>query len=63
MAKTKCSNGCDLSPDSMVSVFSANILYGAASKNRELFDLGQKEFESYLKNRETSGIGAAARTT
>lgn len=61
MAKTKCSNGCDLSPDSMVSVFSANILYGAASKNRELFDLGQKELESYLKNRETSAIGYKVR--
>ena len=61
IAKTKCSSGCDLSPDSMVSVFSANILYGAASKNRELFELGKKEFEKYLSQRNLSKIGEGIR--
>ena len=61
MAKTKCSGSCDLSPDSMVSVFSANILYGAASKNRELFELGKKEFKQYLSQRNVSKVGEGIR--
>ena len=56
MAKTNRGEGW-LSPDHMVAVFSAHILYGAASKNRELFDIGKTEFEAYLKKRSTSGIG------
>ena len=63
MAKTKCSGNCDLSPDSMVSVFSANILYGAATKNRELFELGKKEFENYLSKRNISKVGEGIRNT
>jgi hypothetical protein len=63
MAKTKCSGSCDLSPDSMVSVFSANILYGAATKNRELFELGKKEFENYLSKRNISKVGEGIRNT
>ena len=61
MAKTKCSGSCDLSPDSMVSVFSANILYGAASKNRELFELGKSEFKKYLSERKISKVGEGLR--
>jgi len=61
MAKTKCSGNCDLSPDSMVSVFSANILYGAASKNRELFELGKLEFKKYLSERNISKVGEGIR--
>ena len=60
IAKTKMGNG-KLSPDHMVAVFSTHILYGAASKNRELFDIGKKEFESYLKKRSISGIGDKVR--
>ena len=63
MAKTKCSGNCDLSPDSMVSVFSANILYGAATRNRELFELGKKEFENYLSKRNISKVGEGIRNT
>ena len=63
MAKTKCSGNCDLSPDSMVSVFSANILYGAATKNRELFELGKKEFQNYLSKRNIYKVGEGIRNT
>ena len=62
-AKSKCSSGCDLSPDSMVAVYSANILYGAASKNRELFELGKREFQKYLSERNVSKVGEGIRNT
>ena len=56
MTQTKRGAG-SLSPDHMVAVFSAHILYGAASKNRELFDIGRTEFEAYLKKVSISGVG------
>ena len=56
MPKTKTKDG-NLSPDHMVAVFSAHILYGAATKNDDLFNIGKTEFEAYLKKRPISGIG------
>ena len=40
IAKTNRGMG-NLAPDHMIAVFSTHILYGAASKNRELFEIGR----------------------
>jgi hypothetical protein len=63
MAKTKCSSGCDLSADSVVAVYAANILYGAASQNRTLFELGAQEFKEYLQERKNLKLGEGVRNS